>query len=200
MLSSITPLGERGRGNRYWLTVTAFSIGATLGGALTGAAFATAGLGLSALGLSATAIALAAVAVASLALFYDAVPRVSLPHWKRQVNEDWLTMYRGWVYGAGFGFQLGLGLATIVTAATVYLVFAIALLSAAPAIGAAIGATFGAVRGVSILAAAGVGSFDELRDLHRRINARARMARSATVVADGAVLVAGLAALAVALA
>jgi hypothetical protein len=31
------------------------------------------------------------------------------PSWQRQVDERWLTTYRGWVYGAGFGFQLGAG-------------------------------------------------------------------------------------------
>ena len=38
MLSSIHPLGERGKGNRFGLTATAFVVGATLGGATTGAA------------------------------------------------------------------------------------------------------------------------------------------------------------------
>ena len=33
---------------------------------------------------------------------------------RRQVNEDWIGRYRGWVYGAGFGAQLGLGFAVFV--------------------------------------------------------------------------------------
>ena len=41
------------------------------------------------------------------------------PH--RQVNERWLDAYRPWVYGAGFGFQIGTGLATYITTAAVYL-------------------------------------------------------------------------------
>lgn len=36
MLSSITPLGERGRGNRWWLTVAAYTVGSVLAGALVG--------------------------------------------------------------------------------------------------------------------------------------------------------------------
>ena len=32
MLASITPLGERGRNNRFALTATAYAVGATLGG------------------------------------------------------------------------------------------------------------------------------------------------------------------------
>lgn len=35
-----------------------------------------------------------------------------LPGPARQVDEDWLARYRGWVYGAGFGTQLGLGVVT----------------------------------------------------------------------------------------
>ena len=33
------------------------------------------------------------------------------------VHEQWLTRYRGWVYGVGFGAQLGFGLVTIITSA-----------------------------------------------------------------------------------
>ena len=44
-----------------------------------------------------------------------------LPGPRRQVDERWLHRYRGWVYGVGFGFQLGFGLLTVVTTSTVYL-------------------------------------------------------------------------------
>jgi hypothetical protein len=37
MLTSITPLGERSRGNRYAVTLTAYVLGCLLGGATTGA-------------------------------------------------------------------------------------------------------------------------------------------------------------------
>ncbi len=36
MLTSITPLGERGRGNRCAVTLTAYVLGCLLGGATTG--------------------------------------------------------------------------------------------------------------------------------------------------------------------
>jgi hypothetical protein len=55
------------------------------------------------------------------------------------------------VYGVGFGFQLGLGVVTVVTTSAVYLVFAAAALSGSPAAGALIGATFGVVRWLSVL-------------------------------------------------
>ena len=44
-----------------------------------------------------------------------------LPPTRRQVNERWLDQFRLWVYGAGFGWQIGTGLATYVKTAAVYL-------------------------------------------------------------------------------
>ena len=43
MLGSITPLGERGRGSRWWLTVSAYLLGSILAGLVTGAVFGWAG-------------------------------------------------------------------------------------------------------------------------------------------------------------
>src|SRR5919202_1077090 len=40
MLASITPLGERARGSRWWRTATAYVIGSAAGGTLLGAAAA----------------------------------------------------------------------------------------------------------------------------------------------------------------
>ena len=37
-----------------------------------------------------------------------------LPVHYRQVNERWLDQFRPWVYGAGFGWQIGAGLATYI--------------------------------------------------------------------------------------
>ena len=39
-------------------------------------------------------------------LGYD-VGGFRLPSHTRQVNEAWLDEYRGWVYGGGFGWQIG---------------------------------------------------------------------------------------------
>src|SRR5436189_48466 len=36
MLGSITPLGERGRNSRWWVTMTAFVLGSAIGGAALG--------------------------------------------------------------------------------------------------------------------------------------------------------------------
>jgi hypothetical protein len=193
MLSSITPLGERSRGNRWWLTVTAYLVGATLGGAVTGTAFGVLGLPLRWLGPSTTQIALVAVVLGLAALAFDASGgRLRLPRTSHQVNEDWTSIYRGWVYGFGWGFELGMGLVTVVTAATIYLVFALAFLTASPALGALIGATFGLARGLVILSASRVHSPDALLTFHRRLQESAAVARAAAVGADALVVVAAV--------
>jgi hypothetical protein len=100
MLTSITPLGERGRGNRYAVTLTAYVLGCLLGGATTGVAARRVGSLLPTLPV----LVLAGSACLAAALADDAR---RLPIGRRQVDEDWLTRYRGWVYGLGFGYQLG---------------------------------------------------------------------------------------------
>src|SRR6266550_2584035 len=118
MLTSITPLGERSRGFSWWLTASAFGVGATATATATGALLGVLG-SLPSLGDHARG-ALAAAAIA-VALAFDAAPSaLRLPGSRRQVNEDWLGTYRGWIYGVGFGAQLGIGVVTIVTTAAVY--------------------------------------------------------------------------------
>ena len=108
MLGSITPLGERGRRSRYWLTITAFVAGSTVSGAAAGLLAGLAGAALDLGGLS-SHVRLPAIAIAvALGLAFDLrLGGLRLPSPRRQVNEDWLTAYRGWVYGVGFGAQLG---------------------------------------------------------------------------------------------
>jgi hypothetical protein len=74
-----------------------------------------------------------------------------LPGPERQVNEEWMYRYRGWVYGLGFGAQLGIGVVTIVTTSAVYGVILAAFLSGTPGHGAMIGGTFGLVRALPVL-------------------------------------------------
>ena len=59
-----------------------------------------------------------------------------VPGPRRQVDENWLVTYRGWVYGAGFGAQLGLAFVTIVTASATWVAFACALFSGVAPAGA----------------------------------------------------------------
>ena len=196
MLSSITPLSERGRSQRWWLTAAAYILGSALGGAAVGAALGALG-GLSAwAGVSDSVAAGAAVVLAVVALVFDvASTRLRLPRYGRQVNEDWMSTYRGWVYGGGYGLQLGAGLTTIVTAALVYLVFAMCLLAGSWFGGMLIGLAFGLTRGLSLLSVRHVTDPDELVAFHRRLQRSAPTARKATVAAEIAVVAVGAAVL-----
>ena len=117
------------------------------------------------------------VAVAA-AIVVDVVPGLHLPGPRRQVNEEWLHRYRGWVYGAGFGLQLGLGVTTIVSTAAVYATAAAAALAGTAAAGAAVGAAFGAARAATLLAAGRVREPRALAALDRRLHAWERPARA----------------------
>ena len=119
MLGSITPLGERGRGARWEVTAAAFAAGAVAAGAAVGASLGAAGAALDAFAAvpePARLAALGAVIAAGLAL-ESGLAGVRLPAARRQVSEDWLVRYRPWVYGAGFGVQLGAGFLTVVNSA-----------------------------------------------------------------------------------
>src|SRR4051794_6899953 len=128
MLSSIHPLGERVRHNRWSVTVTAYVLGSAAGGAFVGAVAGSIGALFWRLGLQVSPWV--AAGTMGIALLLDTLRRVPGP--RRQVNEDWLHRYRGWVYGAGFGFQLGMGVTTIVTTASVYAWIVLAALAADP--------------------------------------------------------------------
>jgi hypothetical protein len=188
MLASINPLGERGRGNRYWITVTAYSIGSVLGGLAAGAFVGAVGAALSS--MAAIDVERLAWLVAALAItaFVVEVGGVRVPSMHRQVDESWLGVYRGWVYGLGFGVQLGLGVTTVVTTASLYVVFIVAAMSGSFTVGILIGATFGLVRALPILTTADARDPSRLRLRLARFSAGARRARLATAVA-----VAGLA-------
>jgi hypothetical protein len=164
MLASITPLGERGRQATWGVTVTFFLLGATAAGAAAGAlAGALGGLVLPALGSRGRFAALAVAVLAAIVLDAGAA-RVPGP--RRQVDERWLDEYRGWVYGVGFGAQLGLGFTTIVASAATYVALIAAALTGEVAGGALVFGCFGAVRGLSLLATARVRRPEQLVALH----------------------------------
>jgi hypothetical protein len=182
MLASITPLGERARGSRWGLTVAFYVASATLAGAVAGA---LAGTGGELVWPDDGALdARAAVLAGALALGFLLDVGGRLPTLRRQVNEDWLREYRGWVYGAGFGGQLGLGVTTIVTTSLVYATLLAAFLSAGVLRGAAIGAAFGFARGATLLAGARVRRPDDLARLHRRIDRWRVHVRAGTLAAQ----------------
>ena len=166
MLASITPLGERGRRSTWVVTVTAFALGAVVAGAAAGAILGLLGAvaGVGEASTRARVAILAGAVVVAIAI--DASGR-RVPGPRRQVDERWLDRYRGWVYGLGYGSQLGLAVLTVVSSAATYVALMAALLSASPVQGAIILGCFGAVRGVTPLAAAHVRSQRELLNLHR---------------------------------
>jgi hypothetical protein len=164
MLSSISPLGERARASRWWLTTASYLIASTAGGLLTGSVAAAAGSLLPERVRSAPAapVVLAAAMLAGFVLDHRARGG-AVPSWRRQVDESWLDRYRGWVYGAGFGIQLGAGLVTIVTSTTTYAAVLLAAWSGRLATGALIGAGFGLVRALPLLLLKGVAEPARLR-------------------------------------
>ena len=187
MLGSITPLGERGRGSRWLLTVTAYVIGSTLAGAAIGSLLGLAGSSFAS--RTAVTVRLAVLAVAVLAgLLVDlGAFGLRLPTVPRQVDEGWRGGYRGWVWGFGFGIQLGTGVVTVVTTSTVYATWLAAGLSGGVVAGAVIGATFGVVRAAPVLSVAGVRRPDQLLRVDTVLARWAGPARRATY-AVGAVV------------
>ena len=179
MLSSITPLGERGRGFSWGVTARprsrpvrwpwARSAGAAARGrgvdrARREPGARSAGVGVRRRSRSPSTRRGCAAAC---------------PATRRQVNEDWLTRYRGWVYGVAFGVQLGTGVVTIVTSAAVYAAALGAVLCGTAAGGALVGAAFGATRALSLLPARQGTDPAGLVRLHDRLRAAPRRRRGA---------------------
>ena len=187
MLTSISPLGERARGNRWSVTVLWLGLGAVIGGAVVGAALGALGR-VSVAGVD-SSVRLVLLTVACVgAAAWDLSGR-RLPG-RRQVNEDWLVAYRSWVYGTGFGVQLGAAVATVVNTALVPLFMLAALLAGETGAGLLMGAAFGAVRGASLVLGRRVRTPDDLRHLHRRLDQHAdrvrRMGAGVAVALAGA--------------
>lgn len=200
MLSSITPFGERSRGHRYgataaWFVAGSVAGGATLGGMAAGLAVIVRASGVvsghpAALLLLAAAASLAAFAV-DAGLFGDV-----MPVWRRQVNDAWLARYRSWVYGFGFGWQIGAGVVTYIMTAAVLLTVVLAALTAAPWVAWGLGVGFGLVRGLAVLLTNRASTPARLRTLHSAMDRLGPSVRWATVAVEGAGgVVVGLAAI-----
>ncbi len=193
MLSSIHPLGERSRKSSWRVTVIAHALGGAAGGATIG--LIAAALGWLLVGWAPASVRLVVLGAGALVALASETNRFSmrLPSVHRQVNEAWLDEYRGWVYGSGFGYQLGLGIVTIITTATVHLLLLAALLSASPLAGLAIGLAFGLVRGSVVLTGRRITSPVALRSFHQRLSGLApkadlvaRWSLALTAVVSGA--------------
>ena len=183
MLSSIHPLGERSRNNRWAVTMAAFTLGTVVTAALIGAT-------LGALGSSLDVPTIVVGIAIALAGLLDLMG-VGAFGPKRQVNERWIDTYRGVIYGGGFGTQLGSGISTFVVTWGVYAVFFLEFSSGSGVRGAAIGATFGLARALRPLGSGWVDRPSRLTSLHRRLAGLARpmhLANVAILVSVGVVL------------
>ncbi|MGH9278400.1 MAG: hypothetical protein ACRD12_09905 [Acidimicrobiales bacterium] len=194
MLASIHPLGERSRRQPWKLTVGAYLIG-TVGAA------AAVGLGLGWLGSHlhppSAGLAVLIGGLAAIGVVLDLGPAgLTVPTIHRQVDEEWLSQYRGWVYGGGYGVQLGLGVVTVVNSFTIYLALVLALLAGSGGAGLLVGTAFGLARGATILAAADVRDPDRLHRLHRRLAAWEPASRRLAVGVQAGVAVGAVAAIA----
>lgn len=168
MLSTLTPLAERGRGHRFLPTAFYYVIGALLGGATLGVVMAALAVLVGRIGLDdATALAVFAVLALLAAAFDSRVGGLDLPGSRRQVNELWLNVYRPWVYSGGFGWQIGTGVLTYLMTGGVYLLIVGSALSGDPELALTAGLLFGGTRGLVIFAGAGIDTHARLVGFHR---------------------------------
>lgn len=187
MLSTITPLGERARGHRFAVTAGWFVAGAVLGGLCLGALGAALAAAVAAGGLPAgLRVGIAAALLLAGAVLDAGVGGLRLPIHRRQVNERWLDRYRCGVYGLGFGWQIGSGLATYIMTAGVYLVVVLGGLGADPWAALALGAFFGAVRGLAVLTGRRLTTSAALAAFHRRFDRWGEASRRSMVAVEGA--------------
>jgi hypothetical protein len=190
MLSTLTPFAERARGHAYGLTAAFYVVGAVFGGLSLGVGLAAAGLLVkwTAPGEH-RVLALAAVcAIVTIASDLRLMP-VSLPVHPRQVNEGWLTHYRPWVYATGFGWQIGSGFTTYVMTAATYLMAALDVLTGDVVATIALGAAFGALRGLALLAGVGQVNPSATHRFHTRFDAWEPWSRKLAVAGQLAVVV-----------
>jgi sulfite exporter TauE/SafE len=185
MLSSIHPLGERARNNRWAVTVGSFLVAAVVAGGALGVALGFLGGVLFGSQASSTLV-VATGAVAMAAGLLDLIGPAPGP--RRQVNENWIGQFRGWVYGGAFGAQLGTGFVTYVVTWLVYATLVAELLTTSAWAGALVGGVFGLGRSLALLATAWVDRPSRLTSFHRvmgRIGPATRLATAQLAVAVG---------------
>jgi len=198
MLASISPLGERARSSRWVVTAVAYLAGSLVGGGAVGALFAALGSLLPRAWRTSPAAAAVVGVLLLVGLLLDrGVLGLRLPTWRRQVDEVWLGRYRGWVYGVGFGAQLGFGVVTIVTSATVYAMALLCAFSGDLRVGLLLGTVFGAVRALPVL---GMARAADRSSLHRAFRRLDRWGPAADRLAQLSLAAAGAALVGVALA
>ena len=174
MLTSISRLGERARGHDRTWTVAIYSVASVVGGL-------SSGLLLGAIGrlLPLGHRPLWAAAACAAAVLLDVARRVPTIH--RQVDEDWLSRYRRWVYATGFGWQLGTGVTTVITSGATYAWLGLVVLQGSLSAALLVGAVFGLVRALPLVLLH-ADTPAALRATAASIADRSRPAAAATVV------------------
>ncbi|MEX2251585.1 MAG: hypothetical protein WD895_05885 [Acidimicrobiia bacterium] len=168
MLSTITPVTEQGRGRRYAATVPWYLLGALAGGATLGGVAALVSIPVGAADIPEMTVFAIIGLFGVVSIFSDlGVKGFRLPRHRRQVDRLWLDHYRSWVYGTGFGWQIGVGLATYIVTTAVYLTLLIAILTGSPIRALTIGLVFGTVRGLAIFLGVRASTIERLHALHR---------------------------------
>jgi hypothetical protein len=144
------------------MTYSWFVFGALVGGlALSMALIALRQLG----GLLPPSVILAAGFAGAAALVGASILAWTPPSLERQVDHRWLDRYRGWVIGAGFGFQLGAGVLTRIPSLGLYVLALCALLGAPPSALLISGVGYAALRGMSAAPGGWVNSPHDLQHL-----------------------------------
>jgi len=142
-----------------------------------GALTALLAVGVAAIGpTTATAVALGAGGALVAASLDLGAFGLAPPYLRRQVNEIWLSTSRGWLYGVGFGWQIGVSVTTYIMTAAVFLTIALV----AFAIAIAIATLFGCIRGLGVLLARSIDSPAELAAFHRRFHDLGPTTKAAT--------------------
>lgn len=196
MLGSITPLGERGRGGRWGTTVAIYIGASTVCGLLFGFILGTLGSAVWNLGGAAGNETYRVYSIGLVALTGVIVESVRgsgrLPSIQRQVNENWLSRYRPWVWAVGFGAQLGIGVVTIITTTAIYALWWTAFVSATSPTGAIVGAAFGFTRAAVSLAVIRVDRPERLVAVDRTLKRLAGPSKRASWVMQLLVIVAAV--------
>jgi hypothetical protein len=188
MLSQITPFTERARHHRFGVTAGWFVVGSVAGGATLGVIAGAGAAATSAADLSSDIALAILVGLAVVAAAVDAgVFGFRPPFFRRQVNEDWLPRYRGWLYGVGFGWQVGVGVATYIMTAAVFLTVAVGVLTANPAAAFDIAVLFGLVRGLTVFLTAKVDTPARLVSFHRKFDPWGEPIRRSVIAVELAV-------------
>lgn len=182
MLSALNPTAERARGHRPAVTAAWYVFGAAVGGLLLGTVCALFAWLVGLVHLAPhVAFGIAALAAAITVTSDVRIAGWSLPDHPRQVNEQWLSAFRRWVYAAGFGVQIGAGVLTYVMTAATYLTAVLAVL-AGPRNAVLVGMVYGVVRGSAAFVGLRATTPDRLRQLMARIDGLGAAALAGSVL------------------